>query len=58
MGNRLREEVKDPAGAIAQVTTRSITNLNRVASIGNAAGQSTQYGYDANGEAISASDPV
>jgi RHS repeat-associated protein len=58
MGNRLREEVKDPAGAIAQVTTRSITNLNRVASIGNAAGQSTQYGYDANGEAISASDPL
>ena len=41
MGNRVREEVKDPSGTLAQVTTRSINHLNRVATISGAAGQST-----------------
>ena len=58
MGNRVREEVKDPGGAIAQLTTRTINTLNRVASTSGAANQTSQYGYDANGEPISSTDPL
>ena len=58
MGNRVREEVKDPGGAIAQLTTRTINTLNRVASMAGAASQTTQYGYDANGEPTSSTDPL
>jgi YD repeat-containing protein len=37
---------------------RVINNLNKVAAIQGAAGQTTQLGYDANGEAISQTDPL
>ena len=39
MGNRVREEVKDPSGTLAQVTTRSINHLNRVATISGEIGR-------------------
>ncbi|MDO9166723.1 MAG: RHS repeat-associated core domain-containing protein [Rhodoferax sp.] len=58
MGNRVREEVKDASGALAQVIARAINSLNRVAAINGAAGQTTQYGYDANGEPVSQTDPL
>ncbi len=58
MGNKTREEVKDPTGAIAQVTARTINHLNKVAAIQGASGQTTQIGYDANGEAVSQTDPL
>ncbi len=58
MGNRLREEVKDASGTIAALTTRAINTLNRVGATAGAAGQTTQFGYDANGEAISQTDPL
>ncbi|MGE0331756.1 MAG: DUF6531 domain-containing protein, partial [Ramlibacter sp.] len=58
MGNRTREEVRDASGAIALVTARTINNLNKVAAIQGAAGQTTQLGYDANGEPISQTDPL
>ncbi len=58
MGNKTREEVKDPTGAIAQVTARTINHLNKVAAIQGASGQTTQIGYDANGEPISQTDPL
>ncbi|MBX3655160.1 MAG: hypothetical protein KF686_13320 [Ramlibacter sp.] len=58
MGNRIREEVRDAGGAIAQATSRAINSLNRVSAISGAVGQTTQLGYDANGEAISQTDPL
>jgi RHS repeat-associated protein len=58
MGNRTREEVRDASGAIALVTARVINNLNKVAALQGAAGQTTQLGYDANGEPISQTDPL
>jgi RHS repeat-associated protein len=58
MGNRTREEVKDPSGQIALATTRSINQLNRVASVAGAVGQTTQMAYDANGNLLSQTDPL
>jgi YD repeat-containing protein len=49
MGNRTREEVRDPAGALAQARTREYSNLNRLAREIGAAGQVTQYAYDPQG---------
>lgn len=57
-GNRTREEVKDAAGNIALATSRTINALNKVAAIQGAQGQTTQIGYDANGHAISQTDPL
>ena len=53
MGNRVREEIKDASGITASLSTRTITALNRVASVSGAAGQTTTLGYDANGEVVS-----
>lgn len=58
MGNKVREEVKDASGAIAQVTARTISQLNKVAAIQGATGQTTHIGYDANGEPVSQTDPL
>jgi RHS repeat-associated protein len=58
MGNRTREEVKDASGAIALVTGRTINSLNRVAALSGAVGQTTAFNFDANGEALSATDPL
>lgn len=58
MGNRVREELKDAGGSIAWATSRTINSLNRVSSIANALGQSTQFGFDANAEATSQTDPL
>ncbi len=57
-GNRIREEVKDASGAIALVTSRVINSLNQLSAVQGASGQSTQIGYDANGEVISGTDPL
>jgi RHS repeat-associated protein len=57
-GNRIREEVKDGAGNIALATSRVINNLNRVAAVQGAQGQTTQIGYDANGEPVNQTDPL
>jgi RHS repeat-associated protein len=58
MGNRTREEVKDASGTIALVTSRTINSLNRVAAISGASGQTTAFSFDANGEAVSSTDPL
>lgn len=57
-GNRVREEVKDANGNIALATGRVINALNRVSAIQGAQGQTTQLGYDANGERVSETDPL
>ncbi|MBC7706264.1 MAG: hypothetical protein H7274_20225, partial [Rhodoferax sp.] len=58
MGNRIHEEVKDASGAIALATSRVINNLNKLAAVQGATGQTTQLGYDANGEPVSQADPL
>ena len=58
MGNRTREEVKDSTGAIAKLTTRTVNQLNRLASQSGAAGQTSQFAYDANAEATASTDPL
>jgi RHS repeat-associated protein len=58
MGNRTLEQLKDPGGNIAWATSRVVNSLNRISSVANAQGQSTQFGFDANGEATSQTDPL
>ena len=58
MGNRLREEVKDPGGNIALLTRRVVNQLNRVSSLQTAQNQTTNIGFDLNGDAISQTDPL
>jgi RHS repeat-associated protein len=61
MGNRTLEEVRDAGNALALATRRTISSLNRVASVslGNAPDVvATTFGFDANGETISATDSL
>ncbi|OUM03652.1 hypothetical protein A8M77_03790 [Variovorax sp. JS1663] len=53
MGNRVSEQVRNSAGAVAWSTARAINNLNRVAARTDGPNQSSAFGYDANGERIS-----
>jgi RHS repeat-associated protein len=58
MGNRVREEVKDPGGNIALLTRRVVNQLNRVSNLQGANNQTTAIGFDLNGDAISQTDPL
>jgi RHS repeat-associated protein len=58
MGNRTREEVFDPANALAQTRSRVYSNLNRLLQELGAAGQVTEYGYDSQGNVASVKDPL
>lgn len=58
MGNRVREEVRDPGGAIASLVSRSFNAINQVASITGAAGQTTALAYDANGSFVGRTSPL
>ena len=58
MGNRVNEVVKDPSGAIAYATTRSINALNRVASVQDGGLGTTTLAYDANGEQTGSTDAL
>ncbi|MBC5764484.1 RHS repeat-associated core domain-containing protein [Ramlibacter albus] len=57
-GNRVRQEVKDAGGNIAQATSIVINALNQVAQLQGGSGQATQFGYDANGELVAETDPL
>lgn len=57
-GHTVREEVRDPRGQLARVTTRIINALGRVAALQRAAGQTMTLDYDANGDHISTTDPL
>ena len=56
--NRVREEVRDAAGAIALATGRIVNSLNQVAAIQGSLGQTTALAYDANGEPVAQTDPL
>ncbi|MGH6624940.1 MAG: DUF6531 domain-containing protein, partial [Burkholderiaceae bacterium] len=58
MGNRIREQAQDANGNIALATSRIVNSLNRVAAIAGAAGQTTQLGFDANGQPVSQTSPL
>ena len=57
MGNRTLEQLKDPSNNIAWATSRVVNSLNRVSSITSGQG-TTQYGFDANAEPTSQTDPL
>ncbi|MFY8043770.1 MAG: RHS repeat domain-containing protein, partial [Rhodoferax sp.] len=60
-GNRVSEQISDANNHIAYATSRAINSLNRVSSITSGQGSAqgtTQYGVDANGQAVSQTDPL
>ncbi|MFZ3219491.1 MAG: hypothetical protein WA174_05625, partial [Rhodoferax sp.] len=58
MGNRVYEDLKDPSGNIAWATSRAVNSLNRISAVAGSQGQSTQFGFDANGEPVAQTDPL
>jgi len=58
MGNRTKEEVFDPANALAQTRSRVYNSLNRLAQELGAQNQTTTYGYDNQGNVISVDGPL
>jgi YD repeat-containing protein len=58
MGNRTKEEVFDPAGALALTRSRVFDGLNRLAQEIGATSQTTVYAYDDQGNVTSVTDPL
>lgn len=58
LGNRAREDMFDPAGALARTRGQMFDSLNRLAQGVGAAGQSTHYAYDAQGNLTGVTDPL
>ena len=58
MGNRTREDVVDGTGRLAQTRSRAFDASNRLAQDIGAAGQTTRYGYDNEGNLTSVTDPL
>jgi len=58
MGNRTGEEVRDPASQLAQTRTRVYNSLNRLFQELGAQSQTTEYGYDTQGNVTSVKDPL
>jgi len=49
VGNRIREDVKDPQGNLSRTLSRTYNKLNQLIETLGGAGQHTTYAYDANG---------
>jgi YD repeat-containing protein len=58
MGNRTQEQVYDPANALAQTRSRVYNSLNRLFRELGAQSQTTEYGYDNNGNVLTVTDPL
>ena len=58
LGNRKKEETRDPTGNLAQTMARVFDGLSRVKEMRGAANQLTQYAYDPQGNLKSATDPL
>lgn len=59
MGNRLREDVRDPAGQLRQTRSREYDALNRLwREIGARPDDTTYYAYDAAGNLTETTDPL
>ncbi len=57
-GNRIQEQVFDPKGMLVQTRGRVYSNLNRLFQELGAAGQTTEYTYDPQGNVLSVKDPL
>ena len=59
LGNRTKEDTKDPNQALAQTLTRVVDALGRIEQLrGAQAGETTRYTYDPLGNEASATDPL
>jgi len=58
MGNRTLEQVRDPGGILKQSRGRAFNALNRLFQDIGALGQTTEYGYDTQGNVASVKDPL
>jgi len=58
MGNRKKEEVFDPVNTLAQTRSRVFNNLNQLFQEIGAQNQTTQYGYDNQGNITSIDGPL
>jgi YD repeat-containing protein len=58
MGNRTREDVKDPASQLSRTRQRAFDALNRLYQDIGAQNQTTTYAYDANGNLTGVLDPL
>jgi YD repeat-containing protein len=57
LGNRVREDNHDPAGALKYTHARVYANRNRLLQDVGGMGQTTAYGYDAQGNLTARIDP-
>jgi len=57
LGNRIEEQVTDPAGALTRTRARVYDSLNRLREDIGGEGQRWAYAYDAEGNRTSATDP-
>jgi YD repeat-containing protein len=57
-GNRTKEDTFDPGNALRQTQTRVFDALSRLQQNIGAAGQTTAYAYDNNGNALTVTDPL
>ena len=58
MGNRTREDVRDPANNLAQTRSRVYNSLNRLFREIGAQSQTTEYAYDDQGNVLTVKDPL
>src|SRR6185369_13901112 len=59
LGNRTKEDTKDPNHALAQTLARVVDSLGRIEQVrGAQAGETTHYSYDPLGNEQSATDPL
>ncbi len=58
MGNRTKERIFDPAGALAQTRSRAFNALSRLVREAGASNQTSSYAYDGNGNPMTITDPL
>ncbi|MGH8613902.1 MAG: hypothetical protein ACREYF_18235 [Gammaproteobacteria bacterium] len=56
LGNRIKEEITDPAGVLTRTHARVYSSLSRLLKDIGGEGQERSYGYDANGNRITLTD--
>lgn len=57
-GNRTKEEVFDPSSVLAQTRSRVYSSLNRLFQELGATSQTTEFGYDPQGNVLTVKDPL
>jgi YD repeat-containing protein len=58
MGNRTAEQVRDPSNTLVQTRSRVFSNINRLYREIGASSQTTEYGYDDQGNVLTVKDPL